>query len=42
MTQQLGRIPKEDETFNFDQFEVKVLSSDHRRLKKVEIIIKHV
>ena len=42
MTQQLGRIPKEDEIFNFDQFEVKVLSSDHRRLKKVEITIKHV
>jgi len=39
MTQELGRIPQENETFKFNQFNIKVLSADKRRLKKVEIII---
>lgn len=41
MTQQLGRIPQENETFKFEQFDIKVLSADKRRLKKVEITIKN-
>ncbi|MEE2769606.1 MAG: transporter associated domain-containing protein [Pseudomonadota bacterium] len=41
MTQRLGRIPKENECFDFNKFNVKVLSSDNRRLKKVEITLKN-
>lgn len=36
ITQRLGRIPKTNEVFSFDQFKVKVLTADQRRLKKME------
>jgi len=39
LTQRLGRIPEVDESFNFDQFKVKILSADSRRIKKVEVSI---
>ena len=37
ITQKLGRIPETDERFNFDQFKIKIISADSRRIKKIEV-----
>lgn len=39
LTQRLGRIPEENESFNFDDFKIKILAADERRIKKIEVTV---